>query len=110
MILTKVLSLNDDVRRGTDHYIDDIVVNESVVSAERVCYHLRRFDLKPKEPVCLEGGRNLNISLRKAGDEQLWMARGSDVKDSQLTKREVFLLCGRLFGHYPHCWVVETPL
>ena len=31
-ILRKVLSLDNEVCRGTDHYIDDIVVQESVVT------------------------------------------------------------------------------
>ena len=35
-ILGKVLSLDDRVRRATDHYIDDIVVQESIADAETV--------------------------------------------------------------------------
>ena len=105
-VLTKVLSLDDDVRSGTDHYIDDIVVNESVVSAERVCHHLRHYGLEPKEPVSLDGGRLLGIALRRVGDGHLQMSRGAELPTSvvdgtTLTKRGVFSLCGRLVGHYP---------
>ena len=35
-ILGKVLSLDDRVRRATDHYIDDIVVQVSVADAKTV--------------------------------------------------------------------------
>ena len=38
--LGKVLSLDDRVRRATDHYIDDIVVLESIADAETVRRHL----------------------------------------------------------------------
>ena len=55
-ILGKVLSLDDRVRRATDHYIDDIVVQESIVSAEEVRKHLARYGLESKEPERLDGG------------------------------------------------------
>ena len=35
-ILGKVLLLDDRVRRATDHYIDEIVVQESIADAETV--------------------------------------------------------------------------
>jgi hypothetical protein len=36
MILGKVLSIDEKVRRGTRHYVDDIIVNEDIVSVEEV--------------------------------------------------------------------------
>jgi ribonuclease HI len=108
LVLTKVLSLDDDVRKGTDHYIDDIVVDESIVSAERVCAHLRKFGLEPKDPVGLPGGRLLGIALHKDRVGELQMQRGTSLADvassldfSTLTKRGVFSLCGKLVSHYP---------
>jgi hypothetical protein len=50
---TKVLPLSSDANLGTDSYIDDIVVNEDVVSSERVAGHLIKYGLesKPAEPL-----------------------------------------------------------
>ena len=50
LVLGKILSLNDRVRRGTDHYIDDIIVQESVVSAPEVRQHLTAYGLESKDP------------------------------------------------------------
>ncbi|KRZ86973.1 hypothetical protein T08_12447 [Trichinella sp. T8] len=41
-VLNCVLSQDPEVRRGTSAYIDDILVNKSVVSVHRVKRHLAR--------------------------------------------------------------------
>ena len=64
-ILGKVLSLDDRVRRATDHYIDDIVVQESIADAETVRRHLAKYGLETKEPESLDGGRLLGIALKR---------------------------------------------
>ena len=63
-ILGKVLSMDDRVRWATDHYIDDIVVQESVVGAEEVRRHLAKYGLETKEPESLDRGRLLGIALK----------------------------------------------
>ncbi|KAG1653881.1 hypothetical protein GQR58_025339 [Nymphon striatum] len=105
-ILGKVLSMDERVRRGTDHYIDDIVVRESVLSAQELREHLARYGLESKAPEGLDGGRVLGISLRKGSGGHLEMSRGMALSEivmdqSRLTKRGLFSLCGRLVGHYP---------
>ena len=105
-ILRKVLSLNDGVRRGTDHYINDIVVQESIVGVGEVRAHLTKYGLETKEPEDLDGGRLLGIALNKDSSGCLHMSRGTPLVDvdlnmTGLTKRGLFLLCGRLVGHYP---------
>ena len=105
-ILRKVLSLDDRVHRGTDHYIDDIVVQESVVGVGEVRAHLAKYGLETKEPEDLDGGRLLGIALRRDSRGHLHMSRGTPLADvdfdvNGLTKRELFSLCGRLIGHYP---------
>jgi len=55
-ILGKVLSLDDHVRRATDHYIDNIVVQESIAGAKKVHQHLAKYRLETKEPFGLNGG------------------------------------------------------
>lgn len=105
-ILRKVLSLDNEVCRGTDHYIDDIVVQESVVSVEAVRQHLTKYGLETKEPEGLDGGRLLGVALKKDIRGHLQMSRGTPLSEislekSGLTKRELFSFCGRLVGHYP---------
>ena len=105
-ILGKVLSLDDRVRRGTDHYIDDIVVQKSVVGVEELRKHLAKYGLETKEPESLDGGRLLGISLNRDHNGHLRMSRVTALSEvgpvkAGLTKRELFSLCGRLVGHYP---------
>lgn len=106
MILGKVLSMDDAVHRATDHYIDDIMVQESIVSASRVREHLQRYGLESKEPMSLDGGRVLGISLSKGPKGHLVMSRGNMISSylseaDEITKRGLFSICGRLTGHYP---------
>ena len=108
MILGKVLSLDPAVGRGTDHYIDDIIVQESVVSADRVRVHLRQYGLVTKEPESLRGGRVLGIALRSSPGGGLTLSRGSTPLEevcpppvTKVTKRGVFSVAGLLTGHYP---------
>lgn len=105
MILKRVLSLDEAVRRGTDHYIDDIMVQESIVSAERVREHLLSYGLVSKVPESLDGGRVLGIALKQVASGDMKMSRGAALPPlsmcEALTKRELFSLCGRLTGHYP---------
>ena len=104
-ILHKVLSLDDRVRCGTDHYIDDIVVQESTVGVVEVRAHLTKYGLEMKEPEDLDGGRLLGIALNKDSSGCLHMSRGTPLVDiglnmTGLTKRRLFSLCSRLVGHY----------
>ena len=105
-ILRKVLSLNDKIFRGTDHYIDDIVVQESVVSVDEVREHLTAYGLEAKEREGLDAGRLLGVALGKDSSGHLQMSRGTPLSEvsfeqSGLTKRGLLSLCGRLVGHYP---------
>ena len=104
MILGKVLSIDPLVDSATDHYIDDIMVQESIATAAYVRAHLRRYGLQSKEPESLDGGRVLGITLSKSACGHLRMSRGSDFPHDMpgvLTKRGLFSLCGQFTGHYP---------
>jgi transposase InsO family protein len=105
-ILGKVLSLDDHVHRATDHYINNIVVQEWVASAEEVRQHLAKYGLVTKEPEGLDGGRLLGIALNRNARGDLQMSRATALSEinfgpAELTKRGLFSLCGRLVGHYP---------
>jgi hypothetical protein len=102
-IISKVLSLDKDVAKGADHYIDDIWIDESVVSAEKVRLHLLKYGLVAKDPVPLTDTRVLGLRVQKDdGELHKWSRDGEQpaIRDKP-TKRELFSLCGKLVGHYP---------
>lgn len=102
-VLGKVLSMDGKVESGTDHYIDDIIVNEELVSVDHVRDHLSRYGLVTKEPEPISDARVLGLRVKEDGMSQLVWGRDNDVGeiDAVVTKRDLFSLCGRLTGHYP---------
>ena len=106
-VLKRVLSYDEKIKRGTDSYIDDILVDESVVSANDVVKHLERYGLKTKAPVELKDIRVLGLSVSESEDGLLMFGRGNELPyiedDVELTRRKVFSICGQLTGHYPVC-------
>ena len=103
MILGKVLSLDERVEAGTDHYIDDIIVNEELVSVEEVRSHLERYGLDTKEPEPLCSARVLGLKVFENANHDLCWKRDNESVDGTevVSKRELFSICGRLIGHYP---------
>ena len=53
-VVSKVLSLDENIFKATDHYSDDIIIDLNIVSVEKVKEHLLRFGLatKPAESLC----------------------------------------------------------
>jgi len=103
-VLGKVLSMREDVRMGTDSYIDDIVVNRDVVPVAEVRELLRRYGLVTKDPVPLDGARVLGLHVVRDGAGEYRWRRDNElptVGDSVPTKRQLFSVCGQLVGHYP---------
>ena len=49
-IVEAAFSEDDAVQKATSAYIDDVFINEDIVSATRVKQHLANFGLKSKEP------------------------------------------------------------
>ena len=106
-VLNKVLDQDDVVRKGTSAYVDDILVDEETVSAERVTEHLEAYGLETKPPERVGNGmRALGMFVWEDGDCLRWR-RHCAVEDglvaSTLTRRDVYSLCGKLVGHYPVC-------
>lgn len=102
-IIEKVLSLNEDVAKGTDHYIDDIWVDTRVVSAEVVRSHLRKYGLETKDPEPICNARVLGLRVWRDDDGvHTWKRDGELPQVGQsITRRELFSVCGKLVGHYP---------
>ena len=106
-ILNEVLAQDEHVRKGTDSYIDDIIVNEDVVSAGEVVSHLVCYRLETMAPEKLNGGRVLGLALFQDRHGRLAFSRGNTLPGldgvGTLTRRELFSACGRIVGHYPVC-------
>ncbi|XP_043198082.1 uncharacterized protein LOC122368321 [Amphibalanus amphitrite] len=104
-VLEAVVNQDEDVAKAVSSYVDDVLVNEDVMSAENVSKHLRAFGLQCKEPVRpKEGARILGLRVQEEHGNLKWK-RDNDVReiDGPVTKRKVFSLCGRLTGHLPVC-------
>ena len=104
-VLDTVISQDPDVKRAVSTYIDDLRVDETVLSAEKVTEHLKRFGLECKQAVRLkDGGRALGLRVT-AGRGSLSWRRDNDIGgvEAPLTKRKIFALCGSLTGHLPVC-------
>jgi transposase InsO family protein len=102
-VLSKVLSLDSEVNSGTDHYIDDIIVNLDKVSVSQVREHLVKYGLVTKEPECISDARILGLRVMKSSSGRLEWCRDNSIDDDMqvLTKRTLFSLCGKLVSHYP---------
>ena len=102
-ILKTVLGKRKDVEAGTSSYIDDILVDEAVVTAAEVVEHLKGFGLVTKSPEPLEGGAALGLRLEKDRSGELTFQRGNEIPEvgKELSRRELFSACGKLVGHYP---------
>ncbi len=64
-VLNKVLFMDSAVRSGTDLYVDDIIVNNDVVSNDHVIQHLRAYGLEAKPPESVNGGRVLGLRIER---------------------------------------------
>ncbi|KAG0717246.1 hypothetical protein GWK47_008176 [Chionoecetes opilio] len=104
-ILKCVLSQDSVVKEGTSPYIDDILVNEDVVTTSRVEQHLARYGLTSKTPERVADGARV-LGLRVWGERgSLHWKRDNKLGEvpSRLTRRSMFSYCGRLLGHFPVC-------
>lgn len=70
-ILRKLLSLDPHVEAATDQYIDDIFVNENIMSVAEVNVYLARFGLQIKTPEKFGTARVLDLLLHGHGGGEL---------------------------------------
>ncbi|XP_067943202.1 uncharacterized protein [Watersipora subatra] len=64
-VLGKVLSLDSKIEAGTDHYIDDIIVDNDKVLVAHVREHLTKYGLVTKEPECIDDARVLGLRVKR---------------------------------------------
>ncbi|KRZ83029.1 hypothetical protein T08_13209 [Trichinella sp. T8] len=104
-VLNCMLFRDPDVRKGTSAYIDDILVNESVVAVDRVKRHLAHYGLTCKtHESAADGARLLRVKVWGERGKLMWR-RDNDVGGvpDVLTRRSVFSYCGKLVSHFPVC-------
>lgn len=101
-VLKRILGMNETVAAATESYIDDIAVNNDIVSNETVLQQLRDFGLEAKDPVPLDGARVLGLKVTHSKNGCRWSRDNPivDIKPS-MTRREIFSWCGQLVGHLP---------
>ena len=102
-IVEAALSKDDAVRQVISAYIDDVFINEDIVSATRVKQRLANFGLKSKEPERLQNSaRVLGLTVREKDKMLIW-EQGDEVPSMPqvLTRRSVFSFCGKLVGYFP---------
>ena len=101
-ILQKVLSIDATVKAGMDHYIDDILMDESVVSADQVVLHLQRYGLRTKPSEHIHNARVLGLQVSQTNGQLKWR-RGNNLPEipEVVSRWQLFSMCGQLVGHYP---------
>ena len=101
-VLKNVLAKDKAVKRATCSFINDILVDETEVTAERVREHVNTYRLTAK-PTALEDGMALSLKLQRNKEGKLVFRRGSKIPEVQgsLTKQELFSVCRKLVGHCP---------
>ena len=102
-VLKNVLAKDEVIKRATCSYIDDILVDKTEVTAERVREHVDTYGLTIKPTEALEDGMALGLKLWRTKEGKLVFRRGSEIPKVQgsLTKRELFSVYEKLVGHYP---------
>ena len=71
-----VLGADPYVKEAADAYYDDIIIDSTKVSVERVKEVLDSFGLETKPPVKIDGGRVLGLAVSRIGDELRWRRDG----------------------------------
>ena len=104
-VVQTILQQDAEMQRAVLGYVDDLLVDETVVSAEAVMNHFARFGLQCKPPVrAADGARMLGLRVFRTADGLQW--RRDNAVDSppvRITRRAVFSWCGQLVAHLPLC-------
>ena len=103
-IVAYVLGLDEKVKRGVRSYVDDMVVDLNVITEAEVVSHLRKFGLVTKPQECIDKQRVLGLQLngRERG-MRVWVRPKMENLNlaPEMTRKDIFSLCGKLVGHYP---------
>ena len=99
-ILKTVLHKDQEIEAATSLYIDDINVDVTNATTDRVKEHLEKHGLEVKEP---EGSSALGLKLQPSAEGKLLFSGANEIPDvgQIMTRQELFSVCGKLVGHYP---------
>lgn len=103
-IVNTVLAKNKPIHQATSVYIDNIYINEDVVSAACVRPILSDFGVTGKDLGRSENNtRVFSLNVWWEHDMIYWKRRSEIPKVTEsVTRRIIFSLCdGKLIGHYP---------
>ena len=96
---------DDNVQKATSSYIDDVFINESIMSFQVVKKYFEHFRLTCKEPEPLQDGAIvLGLHVSSNGKRLHWK-RGGDILEVPpvITRCSIFSVCGKVVGHFPVC-------
>lgn len=104
-VVRTVLQQDPEMERGVLPYVDDLCVNEEVISAERVIEHFESYGLQCKQPErASDGARLLGLRVQPGEDGLSWTRDNAvGAPPPVLTRRSVFSWCGRAVAHLPVC-------
>ncbi|XP_043235723.1 uncharacterized protein LOC122388597 [Amphibalanus amphitrite] len=104
-VVRSVLEQDPDVQRAVLPYVDDLLVNEDVLSADSVVAHFEKFGLNCKPPErAASGARLLGLRVQAEGGKLQWTRDNAvGAPPAPVTRRAVFSWCGRLVAHLPVC-------
>ena len=107
-VIDAIVSQDCTIKGATSAYVDDILINESLVSVSCVQQHFLDYGLVSKDLVWLrDEARVLGLQVWKK-DGTLWWKWGSQILEipDGLTRQHLFSFCVKLVGHFPICgWV-----
>ncbi|XP_045105468.1 uncharacterized protein LOC123500980, partial [Portunus trituberculatus] len=104
-VLDRILSWDEKIYSATSPYLDDILVDETIVTAAALENRLRSYGLVCKPPKRVyDGTRVLGIRVWGEGRGLVWR-RDNETGEppEKLTRRRVFPVCGQLTSHLPVC-------
>ena len=104
-VVRAVLEQDASVGQAVLPYVDDLLVNEDIVSAEQVIEHFGKYGLECKPPErAAAGTRLLGLRVRAEDSGLRWMRDNAiGPPPARVTRRAVFAWCGRLVAHLPVC-------
>ncbi|XP_045101484.1 uncharacterized protein LOC123498445 [Portunus trituberculatus] len=102
-VVKTILAQDSKIEQAVLPYVDDLLVNEDLVSAEQVAAHFASYGLECKQPVRVaDGARLLGLRIRPVNGELQWTRDNAvAAPPKQVTRRAVFAWCGRLIAHLP---------
>ena len=109
-ILKEVLAVSKETKAATSSYIDDIIVNTDVTSTEHLVNHLRKYGLETKPAEKLDEAAVLGLQVHVSNEGILRFGRANVIPDigDNISRRELFSICGKLVGALPRCKLVAN--